>query len=143
MLTDTIKFNMDSFEKDLQEWQRRFKQDPKDRWFVHYTIMSEKIKEKAKINILPTIHTLQDLKYTYGEKYKVKDIEYHLETALNACEVIRKTLREIYDLYKIQKEYETIRMSWQAHFPTLFKRINNVRERVYILDRILVNEEEL
>ena len=141
MLTDSITFQINTLEKDLQEWRRRFKLDPKDRLFINYIFISEKIKDKAKLNLIPAIQELQNIKFHYGDKYRIKDLNYHADAALNACDYIKKILKEIYEMYQKQEEYEKIRVTWQAHFPTLFLRIRHVRERIYILDRILKNEE--
>ena len=140
MTTDTLKFQFDSMEKDLKIWQDRFKLDNNDRWFVHYTSMSERIKEKATVNLLPAIEEFKNIKHTYGEKYRTKDINYHIDVALSSCEQLRTLLKEIHTLYKNQAEYEKIRVTWNVHFSTFFRRIQNVRERIYILDRILAKE---
>ncbi len=142
-MIENIQFHIETFQKELEDWQRRFKLDNKDRWFIHYTIMSEKIKEKATVNLNPTIQEFKSLKETYGEKYRTKDLTYHVDAALTACEALKKMLKELYDLYKKQAEYEHIRSTWQLHFPTLFRRINHVKERIYILDRILAAEKTL
>ena len=94
MLTDSIKFQFDSLEKDLKEWQRRFNLDNNDRLFVHYTSMSQKIKDKATLNLIPAIKEFQDLKFEYGDKYRIKDLNYHVDAALNAADFIKKCLKE-------------------------------------------------
>ena len=140
MTTDTLKFQFDALEKDLKTWQERFKKDNQDRWFVHYTSMSDRIKEKATVNLLPAIEEFKSIKHTYGEKYRIKDINYHIDVALTSCEQLRVLLKEIHTMYKNQAEYEKIRLTWNVHFSTFFRRIQSVRERIYILDRILAKE---
>ena len=141
MLTDSIRFQIDSLEKDLLEWQRRFNLDPKDRLFVNYIFISEKIKDKATLNLIPAIQEFQNIKFHYGDKYRTKDLNYHADAALVACDFIKKILKEIHTMYQKQEEYERIRVTWKVNFPPLFQRIRHVRERLYILDKILVREE--
>ena len=141
-MLENITFQLDSFEKDLQQWQQRFQKDNKDRLFINYIFISEKIKDKATINILPLIQELNTLKEDYGERYRNKDFTYHTDLALNAAELIKKALRELYDLYRKPEDYEIIKLTWQRHFSALSKRISNIRERISILDRILTKEEK-
>ena len=141
MLTENIKFQLDTLERDVQEWQRRFKQDSRDRLFINYIFISEKIKDKARLSLDPAIQDLQQIKEQYGEKYRIKDLSYHVGLAINTCEFLKNILKEIYDLYQKQEEYEKIKMTWHVHFSSFLKRITSLRERIYILDTILVKEE--
>ena len=140
MLTESIRFHIDSFEKEFTEWQERFRKDSKERLFVNYTFISEKIKGRVKISLNPAIEGLNEIKSEYAEKYRHKDLKYHTDIALTNCDAIKVMLKEVYDAYYNQENYDSIKLRWERCFPVLFKRIGNVRERLYMLDRILVNE---
>lgn len=142
VITSSIHYHLESLEKDLRELDERFKKDQNDRWFVNYIFISEKIKERAGINLNPAVKELEMAKGEYAEKYKTKDLQYHADVAINECKLLKEGLRELYDLYKNQEKYERIRGVWSVRFPEFFRRIVHVRERLHILDRILSKEEQ-
>ncbi len=139
-MTDTILFYLESLEKDVHTWDRRFKENKNDHIFTHYVAMSQQIREKVRLFLNPSISELTKLKEQYEEKYKHKDLPYHIDAALNICGFLKTLCKELVDLYENQAAQEQVIIRWDYNLVALKKRIPQLKSRLHIIHKILEKE---
>jgi hypothetical protein len=129
---------LEKFEERFQELEDKFNEDKNHRWFVNYLFMIEKIRDNVRGYLNRVAEIIDESQEKYGEVYSKKDIKYHTDTAKRYCDSIKDLLRELVVLYNAQEDYNKIKTQWEITFSPLFRKIKDLRGRLLIIKRVLI-----
>lgn len=140
MAFEDIKIFLSCFNEEMQDLQKRFEVDSVHNLFLCYIPMSQNIKKKVSSYLNPLLKELEVLDLRYGEKYRSKDIEFHIKQASVHVQFIKQSLKEIYDMYESQQKYEEIAKKWPVAFTNLSRRLPLINSRLMLIEKILEPE---
>ncbi len=137
-----LKVYLNSFKKEVDEWEKRFQEDKDNRWLVNYIFMREKIKSAAQNHLSPLTEELERIKTTYAEEFQQKDLPYHVDSARHYVTYMKDLLKELHHMYKTEAPYEHIRGRWEHALPSLQRRSGDLLRRIQIIEKILAGKQE-
>lgn len=129
-----------NFNEDIKELEKRYNHDSNNNILQSYIAMASRIKKQANIFLNPAIKELELLRMRYGERYQLKDLDFHVQQALDNMAYIKHLLKEILELYAEQEPYVKISERWKACFPSIDKRLKEINSRLILVERILKDE---
>lgn len=135
-----INVFLTNFNEDIKELERRYSHDSNHGILQSYIAMAGRIKKQANIFLNPAIKELELLRMRYGEKYQIKDLNFHVKQALDNMAYIKHLLREILELYAEQEPYVKISERWKNAFPSIDKRLKEINSRLILIEKILKDE---
>lgn len=140
MAYEDIQVFLSSFSDEMDELEKRFKVDSNHLIFQCYIPMVQNIRKKAHAYLNPTLKEFELIAIKYGEKYKMKDLDFHVKQAVENLNMIKTILKEILDLYESQSPYPKIAEKWERAFSGIDKRIQLINSRMLLIEKILKDE---
>lgn len=140
MTFSDIQVFLKNFDEEMGILERKFKENTERNLFKCYVPMSDNIRKKARAYVLPLLKELELLSMKYGEKYKMKDIEFHIRHTSDHVNFIKESMKELLDLYESQADYEIISRKWRDLFTNISRRKRLINSRLMLIEKILNNE---
>lgn len=140
MAFSDIPVFLNSFNEDIESLERRYNTDPNNGILISYIGMNARVKRIITNDLDIALKELELAKARYSEKFKMKDIEFHIQQACENLAFIKHMLKDIIEMYESQAEYSKISEKWKDVFMSVDKRMKIINSRLDLIGKILNGE---